>query len=375
VVAAEHPLEAWLTGLSTRPGTPFVTSGFDVERTVVVEDAELVPQLLATNLLSRNSRLLVRLPAADPPPAAHGRFGTYAGTFADADSDLTFDSGYRLHARPYGSAEFLTYDAPKALRVTDSDDFSAYLRDADAAWSTGEFPEHVTHPNAIIAELSALGGPADHAGPAFRLFVAQDGSVSTSPTGIALGSVGDAIEDLVQRWHLLNSASGFPDAVGLARVVDDTDRVAALRERPWIGRYLTAVGAVRGIRAEHRMPSRVSGFAGRITDGLPRSKEPDVSGAPLLLQVGRSLFAYDPVTGARLSLSGVAVAIVESLLAHPDQAHAAQWCTRSLGISQDKVGAHVQDTLRLLTGAGIAARWAGDMSNDHAMRGAEVGPP
>lgn len=344
-------MREWLTGLPGRVST------VPTLRTVVVEDARLVPGLVSSGLLDTHSLLVVR---SDDTSSITGPslVAAYRGTFAAADSLVEFDDGYHLSSRNYGSAEFLCYDGQTILRILDADDFSAYLRDADSAWLTGRFPDHLTHPNVIMADLAGLGLPGQHSGPHRRLFVFPDATVSTSPTGATLGDSTDRIATIDGRWRTANDVSAYPDAVALDRAVGDGDRSAALRERPWMQRYLLACGVIREVRAEHRLPGRVSGFGGRISVGLPAPADPDPSDAPVLLQIGRTHQAHDPGTGAGLALSATSVAIVESLLAHPDADDAAGWCVASLGVGARQLPDHVVGTLRLLAAAGVTAGWS-----------------
>ncbi len=341
----------WLTGAAGPVST------FPAVRTVVVEDARVVPDLVASGLLDTHSRLVVRsaetLSIAGPSVVA-----SYRGTFAAADSTVEFDNGYQLNSRNYGSAEFLSFDRQTILRIGDADDFSAYLRDADSASLTGRFADHLTHPNVIVADVAGLGAPADDSGPYRRLFVFPDATVSTSPTGAALGDSTDGIATLDRRWRVANDASAYPDAVALDRVVGDGDRAAALLERPWVQRYLLACNVIRLVRAEHRLPGRVSGFGGRISAGLPDSADPDSSDAPVLLQIGRTHQAHDPTTGLGLAISATAVAVLESLLVHPTADDAATWCGANAGLAAGALPQHVSGLLQVLSDADVAAGWS-----------------
>jgi hypothetical protein len=346
-------MQEWLTGLPD--GAP---AGREATRTVVVEDASLVPALVASGLLDVHSRLIVRSSGGQPSLVGPAVAASYRGTLATTDSQADFDNGYQLATRHYGAAEFLSYDVQTVLRITDADDFSAYLRDADRTWTTGRFPDHLTHPHVIIADLASLGGRPDHSGPYQRLFVFPDASVSTSPTGARLGSTADGIATLDRRWRAANETSQFPDAVPLDQVVGDRDRSAALLERTWVRRYLIAIGVIRLVREEHRLTDRVSGFGGRISDSLPEPTGPDPDDAPVLLRIGRTHQAHDPVTGLGLAISGASRAMIESLLAHPDGGEAAEWCVVHLGIAARQLPGHLTGTLRLLADAGVAARWS-----------------
>lgn len=344
MISDEHPLTDWLTGLrsSSRAGS---------RRTVVVAAPHVLGDLIDQGLVDENTDLFLGdagVPAGPPAVTAEWELPrTFTGSFTLFDSDILLDNGYRMLLRQYGTAEFHCLETPTALRVTDAHDLSAYLRDADEAWSDGVFARHITHPNAITADLAALGGGAQRSGPADRLYVFPDAAVSTSPTGSVLGTAADQLPMIIARWQHANQISAHPDATGLARVVDERDRTDALTERPWISRYLLAVNAIRAVRRSHRIPDRVSGFGGRLTPGLAAPTAPDDLLAPVLLRVGNEYQAHDGSTGAHVVLPAGAVATIEQMLT-PDDAAGARPATGG------------QDTLRLLAAAGISEQWRRD---------------
>lgn len=344
VIKDEHPLAEWLTGLRS-------SSGSSSRRTVVVQSAHLLGDLIDQGLVDANTDLFLGDAGTATRPAALTAGWelprTFTGSFALFDSDILLDNGYRMLLRQYGTAEFHCLETPTALRVTDAHDLSAYLRDADEAWSGGVFARHVTHPNAITADLAALGGGAQRSGPADRLYVFPDAAVSTSPTGAVLGTAADQLPAIIARWQRANQVSAQPDAIGLGRVVDERDRTDALTERPWISRYLLAVSVIRAVRRSHRIPDRVSGFGGRLTPGLAAPTTPDDLLAPVLLRVGNEYQAYDGRTGAHVVLPAGAVATIEQMLT-PDDVAGARSATGG------------QDTLRMLAAAGISEQWRRD---------------
>ena len=228
----------------------------------------------------------------------------YTGSFVALDADIRLAGGQVITSKPYGVAEFLSFDQPTVLRVADDADFSAYLRDADIAWRAGDFADGATHPMAIIADLAGLGGPWQRAGPADRLLVLPDGTASTSPTGVPLGSVGDPLETIVDAWDRASANSPRPCAVCLARAVPERDRVDELLERPWLSRYLVAARAIRAARKNGRLFRAVSGFGGRLADrgrsadgGAEQPAVVDADDAPVLLVDGDVVWAQDPAIG------------------------------------------------------------------------------
>lgn len=246
-------------------------------------------------------------------------------------SDLVFGDGLTVRVRHYGVADFEALDAPTALIVSDDDDFSAYLRDADDAFGHGRFANHATHPAAVVANLASLGGLADAAGPRNRMYLDDDGVIRTSPTGSGLGVAGDGVPTLDLRWRRCNAGSSRPDAAGTAEAIDDDDRVTALAERPWIGRYVAVLAALRQSRLGGRNARAVSGFGCRLTSGLPLAGAIDEIDAPVLAQFGSTFKALDPTSERAVALDAdqvraLEMALVgESDLGDPELAAACQW--------------------------------------------------
>lgn len=246
-------------------------------------------------------------------------------------SDLVFGDGLTVRVRHYGVADFEALDAPTALIVSDDDDFSAYLRDADEAFGHGRFANHVTHPAAVVANLASLGGRADAAGPQHRMYLDDDGVIRTSPTGCGLGVAQDGVTALQLRWQRSNAGSARPDAAGTADAIDDDDRVTALAERPWIGRYVAILSALRQSRLGGRNARAVSGFGRRLTNGLPLGGVIDAVDAPVLAQFGSTFKALDAASGRSVALDADQVRALESALVgdfhpgDPDLVAACQW--------------------------------------------------
>ena len=304
-------LEQWLTGIHAGPDS---TSS----QVVVTQRAELIAPMIRTAAIDGAATIYFQ-----GEMGAVGRVGPPAqlmrlsGSFR-ANEHLFVDDGFELQNRQYGAAEFACFDMPTVLWIENSDDLSAYLRDADDAWTTGRFAHHVTHPNAIVANLAGVGGPSTHAGPADRLYVAADGAIRTSPTGRVLGATGSSGLELNDGWSRANTTSAYPDASCLPAVFDDADRTEALGERPWIARYLVVAAAIREIRRSYRQPARASGFGGRLSADLPRSDTPDAVSVPVLVRVGSTVQALDPASRVAVELSPASLAVIETLLEPPE---------------------------------------------------------
>lgn len=340
-------LEAWFTGmapagLDTSEALLILTAAAPTEDACALErsllDASLpdggaVPGQLAPGWTG--TRVDDPRPAA-PPRSLHVLRGVAAGDeprtadeFAGAvgpGSDLLFGDGLTVRVRHYGVADFETLDAPTALIIADDDDFSAYLRDADRAYNIGTFANHVTHPAVMIGNLSSLGGDARAAGPRHRMYLGEDGIVRTSSTGCGLGVADDGVPSLHQRWLRHNAGSGLPDAAGSAEALDEDDRVTALAERPWIGRYVAILAALRLARLSGRNACGVSGFGRRLTLGIESDRVIDHIDAPVLAQFGATYKALDPASGRSVVLDEGQVRSLERALLGDQDADLAAAC-------------------------------------------------
>ncbi|WP_420124078.1 daptide biosynthesis RiPP recognition protein [Nakamurella sp.] len=230
-------LEQWFTGIDNprwaRSGRP---------RIVVVEAARHAPRAVAA-YGSGSATVWVRQEGAEEPvPAGSARdVVTFHGSFLADQGQITVPGRPHIDIRPYGVAELADITGPTVLRITDDEDFSAFLRDADRSRAGGPFPAHLTDRRVLLADLAGLGAPAERSGPADRLLIRPDGTVSTSPTGGRLGRVGDDPADLERQWRGHLAGSRRPCPVCLSGVLAERDRVDALAERPWLGDYLRAV--------------------------------------------------------------------------------------------------------------------------------------
>lgn len=279
-------LEQWFTGMAT----PGVGSR---RRVIVVESAELVEQVVA-DLDDGASTILTRAIAGPLRP------GDYQGSFLPVDGQLTLAGPLTIDLRSYGLAEIGDVTGLTVLRVADDEDFSAYLRDADTAWTTGVFARHLTQGQSLVADLAGLGGAADRSGPRDRMLVRPDGTVSTSPTGGVLGRLGTSTDELDRIWRAHVACSVAPCPVCLSGALPERDRVDALRERPWLARYLTAVEALRRADRDNRVIRRVSGFGGRISPTLhwePTQVDPVEAPVVLELDDPAAVLVHHPTTG------------------------------------------------------------------------------
>ena len=204
---------------------------------------------------------------------------------------LPLNDGSELALVPYGLGAVAEPGVPTILRVCDEHDFSAYLRDADDAWRTGDFTEVVTEPEWAVADLRALGGPDLRGGPDARLLVGADGQVRTAPFGLPIGTPASSLEALRARWQELDRRAGLIGGAELGAVLDERDRVEALRERPWLARYAVASSMLRRARRVGLGAKRVVGFG----DGSAVA-DPETTWAPVQLcdSAGRAVRTVDP---------------------------------------------------------------------------------
>lgn len=307
-------LESWLTG------TP--SAGITPAELVVVTSAD-APQDVGLAI----ERALMADPiterAGRPPSVrvlrsmSHGAVPQSADEFTGGfhpGADLAFGDGLEMSVRHYGVADFESLDIPTVLAICDDDDFSAYLRDADAAWRRGTFAGYATHPAAVIANLAGLGGSAEAAGPLHRLYVDDDGVARTSPWGRGLGTYDEGIAVLTERWRRWNAASTRPDASCLEAALPEADRTDALAERPYISRYATVLQTIRWARATGRTARQVSGFGGRLSDRAPQAAVVDPVDAPVLARFGAIIRAIDPLGATQVDLSAEQLLAIETVL-------------------------------------------------------------
>jgi hypothetical protein len=292
-------LEHWFTGIAAPD------PGGDRGRVVVVASDEFAEQVVA---VFDDGGTAVLVPSAPPPGR---RVVQYHGSFLPADGRVILPGSVSIDLRSYGLAEIGDLTGPTVLRVADDEDFSAYLRDADAARLGGVFARHLTDHRVLVADLAGLGGSAARSGPRDRVLVRPDGTVSTSPTGGSIGRLGDSIDALDRSWQAHVACSVAPCPVCLQAALPERDRVDALRERPWLARYLAVVDALRAADRDGHAVRRVSGFGGRISPTLPWSSSVlDPGDAPVIIEIDdpAHLLVHDPASGQR-RLLGLAAGV------------------------------------------------------------------
>jgi hypothetical protein len=281
---------------------------------IVLEDAAHLDHVLRTHLTSAGSLVLA---PAGTATTDDRRVVRYEGSLAEPGADFTVDREFYLQIQGYGVSEYMSIVGPALVRVTDVADLEAFLADADRARAGEGFPEFLIHPVVQLADLPALGGSLAGAGPRHRLHVAGDGTVSTSPGGRSLGAIDDGVDRLDSAWHAANRGSAAPCAVCLAAEVPEDLRAASVSDRPWLGRYLTGVEAVRQVRFRGEPVPAVSGFSGRLNPALAAvTEQADACDAnlPQLLWTARSAYVFVPDGSRLFRVERAAAELVEALL-------------------------------------------------------------
>ncbi|WP_327744307.1 hypothetical protein OHO28_25065 [Streptomyces europaeiscabiei] len=308
----------WGTGTASA-GTTTGEFSYDGVETVVLENREHLTAMMNSGVVGTDTLVLVPGVPGEDTTTDGRRIVGYEGSLAGAGGEFSPGAGFYLQIQGYGISEYMSVAGPTLVRIADDTDFDVFLADADRALLDGTFPDFLTHPAIQLADLPGLGAdrtPA--AGPRYRLYVDADGAVSTTPGGTRLGTAGDGPELLDAQWQRLNSGARTTCAVCLGTAVDHDLRRTELAARPWLGRYLAALAAIRALRARGVDGSiRVSGFGGRITDALAAGAGADLrdADAPLLLWTDQDVYVHAPAPGRTFSVERAAATPVEALLA------------------------------------------------------------
>ena len=274
---------------------------------VLLESADQLGELLQTGLVGPGSTVFLPedhatttgttavVGSAPHEPKTEAQLVRYAGSAGEVGDELSLSDEFFLQIQAYGISEFMSVVGPTLVRVADESDFAAYLRDADKARADGVFPDFMMNPVVQLADVSALGAGPDGDGPAVRLAVAADGTLSTSTGGAPLGRLAlDGMQQLSDTWRARNAGSDAPCAVSLGGVLEESARARELRLRPWLARYLAAANALRSTTARGIPGVRVSGFGGTLAAGLDDVPPVEDGQAPLVLWAPECAFVYDP---------------------------------------------------------------------------------
>ncbi|MFI5758058.1 daptide biosynthesis RiPP recognition protein [Streptomyces sp. NPDC051569] len=302
---------SWGTGTHRPAATPGGAAA-----TIALADREHLAAVIGSGLTGPGTVVL----APGDDDAASGVVG-YDGFLAEPGADFSIGDDFYLQTQDYASSAFMSVLGPTLIRITDRDDFALFLADADRAVAEGVFPDFAVAPSVCVADAPALGAGRGIDGAGLRLHVDADGTVSTSPSGSPLGTVGTPFAELAGAWERINAAGDLPCGVCLGAAVPESERVTALLARPYTGRYLTAVDALRTMTVNDVAGVRVSGFGDRITPGLTAAP---VAGAyaadlldpalPVVLWNDERAYVFEPTAGRVFTVDRVSARAVESLL-------------------------------------------------------------
>lgn len=318
-------LLSWGTGRAPAGATPALGTA-----TVVLEDAGHLPALRESGVVASGSVVFAPASPAAEEQAGVAVFG-YDGSLSESGEEAVVAETVYLRTQDYATTGFVSLVESTLVRITDDGDFEAYLADADRARAEGEFAEFTTSLAVQIADLGALGADAAGDGPLNRLYVSGTGELSTSPGGLRLGSVGENPQDLVAAWERITATAGSPGAVALGAAVPEDRRSAALRERPWLGRYLATLEMVRVLRRRGVAEVRVSGFGDRLVPALlDRADAADLTGAelPVLAWTPDTCYLRAPQSGRIFELGRPMAESAELLMACAGVAAAAEYADR-----------------------------------------------
>ncbi len=332
---ARRHLMSWGTG-QPLPGAARAGAGAQASATVVVESDAHLGAVLASDLVGPGSAVF----APGVPADADGRgvfVMGYEGTLGEPGGDLVLEDedSFFLQTQDYGTSAYMSVIGATLVRVMEDGDFEVFLADADTAYGDGTFASFVTDPAVQLADVAALGGGHEGDGPCTRLYVRADGIIRSGPSGLELGRVDGGphlFGSVTEQWHKANTLSALPGAAALGAVVVDDVRVRELSARPWIGRYLAAIEAVRELRARGESEIRVSGFGGCLTAalagfGVPGADRRDAA-VPLLLWTDDATFLR--AHGRTFRMSRAAGEAVEALLVCGSSTAASAYADRAL---------------------------------------------
>jgi hypothetical protein len=287
---------------------------------VVLENADALPDILAAGLVDADSTVFVggrddAGPLSREP--GHPRVIGYQGSAGEPGEELSIGDDFFLQIQDYATSEYMSLLGPTLIRICGSEDFAAFLADADRARSTGGFAEFSTNPAVQFADQNAYGAAAvdgpEAGGPTLRLWVDGAGSVSTSVNGTVLGTIGDPFDTIARRWREINAGSSFPSAVCLGAGIGEDERSAALADRPWLPDYLLALDAIKDLHARGQRDVRVSGFGGRRSTELAASD--GHSAAQVLLWTEDANYLVDSRIGRTFRIDEPAARAVDAVLA------------------------------------------------------------
>lgn len=267
-------LSSWFTGEEGGP--------HPVAHSVLVQAGADVRALAQSDLLADGAFVFCDAPAALLEGTGLRQVAVEGGA-EHAGDELIVSGNLYVQVFDYGSLPYLSVAGPTVVRMTCSEDYEAFLDDADRAVREGVWAEGLSHPSVQLADVATLTSPLRATGLG-RLFVTADGQVRTGVGGQDLGPVGagaEAVRAAVARF------AGDPS---LGSVVPAPLLRSGAAERPWLPRYAHALEVRRRLAEKFGTDVRISGFGGRFTPELP-SPPTESADRPLLVSAGGDTYA------------------------------------------------------------------------------------
>lgn len=308
-------LMSWARGTDASNASPNV---------VVSADASLSEGLAGHDFMTPGSVLFTpRTDHGHQRPETRWQVFEYVGDFTDPDADIQIGDDFYVQLQSYAVSEFVPIGGPTILRMDSDVDKAAFFRDADYARATGKFPSALLHPQSILGDLPSIG--LDPAATTVRhVFLNDSGDVSTSPSGIPIGTVQNTHSSWSERW---------------VEGVETVSRQSDNADRPWLGNYLLAADALRHAAVRGLQPMRVSGFGGHLVSNLDSVDSPVPSSTALLLFNNDVAHLHDSASSRTYKLGSDAAKFVDVMLRFGADAGAA---ARTLGCSEDLAAASIR---------------------------------
>lgn len=305
---------------------------------------------LETVLLQAGPGDVVFAPAGSARPRDPRVVG-YRGEFRRPGDDMTLDGGRSIRVQEYVAAPFISIDGPTVFRQGRAEGVAAFLSDADMARDSGVFVDQLTSSVVLLDSSASFLGVDPARDPLARVHVTRSGEYRDGPDGLLLGIVGEERADLEAR-ALEDARRGR----AFARIVDRGVLEADLDDRPWLGRYIAALGL---LRSGHGAPNRpaVSGFGGhlvRVLDDLPALAGVVSAETPYLLTAdGEEYLLVDAAGRRRLRLGIDAARAAECLAVTADESAASALLAAELGGRAGGVAPRVHEVRARAAAAGL----------------------
>ncbi|MFE9631879.1 daptide biosynthesis RiPP recognition protein [Streptomyces sp. NPDC006463] len=263
----------------------FVGEGAELQplaHAVLVQPGGDVAALVQSDLLAPGATVF-----ADASPSLAEetgvRFVAVEGGAEHAGDELIISGSLYVQVFDYGSLAYLSVAGPTVVRMTCTEDYEAFLEDADRAVQEGVWAEALGHPSVQLADLDALASPLRAVGLG-RLYLTAEGRLRTSVGGQDLGHVSAGAETVRA------AAQAFGGDPSLGAVVPAPLLRSGAAERPWLRRYLHALEVKRRLVEKFGPDMRISGFGGRFTSGLV-ALPVEAADRPLLVEAQGEIFA------------------------------------------------------------------------------------